>query len=570
MMRALRVSLYFATASLAACAPLPPGTAPSSASGVRAAEERVQVGSFAFIDGVAASRRFVYVAGSGGVAVYDRLTERWQSPGTRDLERELGRDAAFATSGLNGGGPIAVMAGDPLEDALWIGVPGAMLIYRPFTGQVQRVLLTGVPQRIVFERAGVSGGDALVLSGGQWTRISRVGIATPMNGAPIASQVLVPPSLSDLVVRYPTLRAQPQLLLRAQQANRPRRQFSITAGAASPDRNSELWLGTDGEGLFRFDPNFGQSTALPYGLLEPGAGALAPAANGIWVAGLGLSRRQGGLTFATTDLQQWRWIEGTIAVPLAGVRTFALATRGSRAFMATDRGLVHVQLDGDADMRAFTRLSGLPDDRVFAVAPREGGAWAGTARGLVFVSDDSVRVGDVGPVLLDGTAVYALQTTGSTLWAGTSVGLAVLSADPAAESALRLVTASDPALRRPIRALAFSDSVLLVATDDAVLTLDPRRVLSAAGTVAAQHLVPLDPRLVGDPTRVAIDDRAMALAGQGGVLLLSRTSGAVRALRMPVDVPGPVLDVLFQGEWLMLATPQGLVRYHRTDDGLVP
>ena len=40
---------------------------------------------------------------------------------------------------------------------------------------------------------------------------------------------------------------------------------------------------------------------MPYGLLDGGAGALAPAANGVWVAGLGLSPERGGLTFATAE-----------------------------------------------------------------------------------------------------------------------------------------------------------------------------------------------------------------------------------------------------------------------------
>jgi hypothetical protein len=31
-----------------------------------------------------------------------------------------------------------------------------------------------------------------------------------------------------------------------------------------------------------------------------------------------------------------------------------------------------------------------------------------------------------------------------------------------------------------------------------------------------------------------------------------------------------VLDVLAQRDWLFLATPQGLVRYRRTADGMVP
>ncbi|GAB1341708.1 hypothetical protein [Gemmatimonas sp.] len=584
-MRRFRSVLLAALTLVPACAPLPPGAA-SPGPGVSSFEERVHVGSFAIVDAVAVSQRFVYVAGSGGVAVFDRLAERWQQPRTRDLDRELLRDIGFGISGPAAGPPITAMAGDPADDAVWIGVPGAVISYRPFTGQVQRTPITGVPQRIVFERpgagGGLGGGDALVQSGGQWTRVSRLGLAMPATTLPASAQLVVPPTLGDLLARYPTLRAQPQLLLGADLANRPRRQFTLLAGAASPDRASELWLGTDGEGLMKVDPVFAQGADMPYGLIEPGAGALASAANGVWVASLGRSQRRGGLTFVTPDLQQWRWIDGTITVPLAGVRTFSLATRGPRAYLATDRGLVVAMLDGAQDMTAYTRLAGMPDDRVFAVQPRTGGVWAGTARGLVFVSDDSLEGAEgrgpsrrgPGRVLLEGTAVFALQALGNTLWAGTAAGLVRVAANPVDDIPAPTFVGRDAALRRAVRALATSDSLLLVATDEAVFRLSVSATsdggVAAPGNVVAERIIDLDPLLVGEPTRLAVDSRTVVLAGRDGALLYARGSGARRRLQIPADLPGPVLDVLLQGDWLFFATPQGLVRWRRSRDGLVP
>lgn len=548
--------LLAAALSVAACAPLPPGSAGAVASGggsYSRQDERQRIGSFASVQAVAVSRRYVFAASNSGIAMYDRIQERWLPPLTRDL--------GLAEQ------QITVIAGDPVEDALWIGVPGGVIVYRPLTEQVQRSIVTGVPEVIAFDRSGT--GDAFVRSGGQWTRVSRVGMATPMTGAPLAAQTFVPRSMNDLYAQFPTLRSQPQLLLRTQVPNRPLRPFALLSGAASPDRASEVWLGTDGEGLFRLDPNFLQGTPLPYGLMEPGVGALAPAANGVWAAGLGQSERHGGLTFATSDLQQWRWIEGTIAVPLVGVRTFALATRANRAWMGTDRGLTRVRLDNGNDITAWTVLDGLPDDRVLAVAPRGEGVWAGTLRGLVYVNDTSdtkaPRTRGLGVRLLDNMAVYALQFTGDTLWAGTDAGLIALpSPNTAVGGTLMRPAGADPALRRAIRSLAWSDSVLLAATDDAVLAVAPR------GGVEPQRVQALDALQVGRVTRVAIDERAMWLAGTEGVVMVSRTSGAVRVLRVGVDLPGPVLDVLAQQDWLFLATPQGLVRYRRTADGMVP
>ena len=520
-------------------------------------DERQRIGSFSNVQAVAVSRRYVFAAGSSGIAIYDRVLNAWLPPLTRD-------------DGLTDQ-QITVLAADPVEDALWLGVPGGVIMYRPLTAQLQRTIVTGVPELIAFDRSGTGAGngDAMVRAGGEWTRISRVGLATPMVRPPLANTLILPRTLNDLYTQFPTLRTQPSLLLRSQQSDRPLRNVQIVSGAASPERASEVWLGTAGDGLFRLDPAFMQSTPLPYGLMEPGVGALALAADGVWAAGLGQSLQRGGLSFVASDLQRFRWIDGTISVPLVGVRSLALVTRASRAWLGTDRGLVRVRLDGTQAMQAWGVLDGLPDNRVLSVATRDDGVWAGTARGLVYVSDSSdtrtVRTRGLGVRLLDNVPVHALQFTGDTLWIGTEAGLmAIASPNGTAGGAVSRPVGGDPALRRAIRALAWSDTVLLAATDDAVLRLAPR------GGVEPVRVDLLDVRQVGRVTKVAIDERTMWLAGTDGVVIVSRRDGATRVLRVPGDLPGPVLDMAVNRDYMWFGTSQGLIRLRRRGDGGLP
>lgn len=539
--------------TFAACAPIParseagPSLAASATGSYR--DERVLVGSFARLDGVAASRRFLYTTSSNGIGVYDRWSDRWLPP----LSRAEGLPDA----------PISVLAGDPVEDALWFGVPGALYSYRPQTTQLQQTILAGVPESIAFDRTGT--GDVMVRASGRWQRVSRLGMASTTPD-PDPATLLLPQSPAALLQTYPQLRIQLGQLLRTPQANRPLREPVLRGLVASPDRPSELWLATAGEGLYRVDPNTLQARAIPYGLLEPGVGALARAADGIWSAGLGLDADRGGLTFTTASLQQWRWIEGTIAVPLAGRRAFALASRGERLWIGTDRGLVRVTADRTADVRDWTRLAGLVDDRVLAVAPRGEGAFVGTPRGLQYVSDSvegkGIRSRSVGATLLANIPVAALLFVGDTLWAGTAAGLVAV-ADPVTPGGpSALVTVARP-LDRGVRALAWSDSVLVAVTDDAVWMLHPR---SATPVVRDDRLIVTS---VGQPTRIGIDDRSIILAGTQGVLSLSRTTGSTRLLRDGIDFAGPVLDLLLDRDWLWLATPQGLHRLARGSDGHV-
>jgi hypothetical protein len=550
------------------------GAASNPLGGFGRREERQRIGSFANVQAVAVSRRYVYAAGGSGIAIYDRILNSWLPP--------LTRDDGLADQ------QITAVAGDPIEDALWLGVPGGVLMYRPLTEQLQRTIVTGVPELILFDRTGTN--DAIVRAGGEWTRISRVGIATPLLRPPVAASLIVPRTLNDVLTQFPSLRTQPSLLLRTQQSDRqsdrqserPFRNVQIISGAASPDRVSEVFLGTAGDGLFRLDPAFMQSTPLPYGLIEPGVGALALAADGVWAAGLGLSPDRGGLSFASSDLQRFRWIEGTIAVPLVGMRALAMITRGPRAWLGTDRGLVRVRLDGAERLQMWSLLDGLPDERVLAVATRDNGVWAGTARGLVYVTDSidtradtrgdtrgetraALRTRGVGVRVLDNMPVHALQFTGDTLWVGTESGLlAITSPNGRSQNAVARPIGDDVALRRPVRALAWSDTVLLAATDDAVLRLAPR------GGVEPTRVDVLDVRQVGRVTRVAIDERTMWLAGTDGVVMVSRRDGATRVLRVPGDLPGPALDLVADRDWLWVGTPQGLVRFRRRGDGGLP
>ncbi len=534
------------------------GGAPGGGGSLR--EERVVVGEYATIEAVAAGRRFVFVAAAGGLAAYDRLLAAWLPP------------VAATRSGLDDR-PTAIAA-DPVEDAVWIGVPGGVLVWRPTVDQVQRTIIVGVPDLIAFDRG--MGGDALVRAAGQWTRVSRAGLATPLVGrAPAASSLVLPATLDDVYRRFPGLRSQLLLLLRDTAPGRPMRAAPATAGTLSPDRASEAWIGTATDGLWRVDPTFQQAEPLRFGLADRGVGALARAADGVWAAGLGQSPR-GGLTLASDDLQRWRWVEGTVAVPLAGVTARALAVRAGRAWVGAEQGLYHVALDAAVDpelgVTRWSTLDGLPSERVFAVAARDDGAWAGTARGLAFVAEGGDARGRPGRgrqpldtlprrvsrLVLENVPVRALQPVGDTLWIGSDAGLLAL---PGPEAELARPLGDDPALRRPVLALAWSDSVLVAATDDALLSLAPR------GGRPAGRWPGVDPRQVGQVTRLALDARALVMAGTEGVLVVERAGGGQRLLRVGPDLPAPALDVLATPAWLWIATPDGLVRWRRTGDG---
>jgi ligand-binding sensor domain-containing protein len=220
-----------------------------------------------------------------------------------------------------------------------------------------------------------------------------------------------------------------------------------------------------------------------------------------------------------------------------------------------------VQLSGARDFTAWSALDGLPADRVYAVAPRNDGVWVGTERGLAWVSDTSEtrdrRTRNVGRVLLENTPVRALAAIGDTLWIGTDAGLVAL---PGRTASLARPVTDDPAFQRPIRALAWSDTMLIVATDDQLLRIAPR-----GGSPPSR--INIDIPSMGYVTRIAIDENTIFVAGSNGILAMQRNGGLTRRLSVDSDIAGLPLDVAVSRDWLWIATTRGLVRVARNSDG---
>lgn len=532
------------------------GVGPARGGGSLRQEDRAVVSTFNEVTGVAASRRYVFSVTTGGLAIYDRTFAAWRPP------LSLGED-------LPRGRPSAVAA-DPASEGVWIGGVGTVTYYQAATDFATRSTVPGIVDLIAFDRRDLSGG-ALVRASGQWSRVTTTGFVSAIDPTqfPSARDIEVAPTLREVVQEFPALEAFGGLLTRDAQL----RSWPISAAAKSPDRTSELWVGTAGNGLFRVDPAFNRAEQLPFGLLDRGAGALALAADGVWIASLGESvSSRGGLTFASDDLQRWRWLEGTQQLSLAGTRIFRLDVREGLAWAATDRGLVRLDTHASGppsagDAVAWSATSGLPSDVVLSVAARPGGAWAGTSAGLVFVSDSasrrSARVGSVGPVLAAGAPVRALLATGDTLWVGTDLGLLLVPPGEQSAAVRPAALAAEPRLGQRVTALATSDTEVVVATSAALLRFDRRtgRLLPSIDVGAFAS--------AGGVRALAMDGGSVWAAGPSGVVVYARSSGATRFLGVPSDIPDEAFDVALGRDYAWVATRDGVVRLRRLRDGSV-
>lgn len=506
-------------------------------------EDRVVLTSANYIEAIGVSQRLVFAATREALAIYDRQFEAWQPPLELPIEISAGR--------------ISAIAGDPLEDAVWVGTFGTVLFYRPLIDVQITASVPGFPDVILFDARDLPAG-AFVRAGGSWYLVSRAGLVTPVTTAqlPPPTARIRQPTLQEVYARYPSLQNFQAVMTRDEQL----RSWPISAVGTAPE-TEQVWLGTAGNGMYRVDPRFGDAVHLPFGLLSEGAGALAPAADGVWVASYsGGSAGRGGLTFVRGDLQSWRWLEGGIDRPFTAVRSLDLAVRGRTAWVATDRGLFRVDIDAPLDVRRWSLTNGLPDDRVLAVAAVGTGAWAGTARGLAFIEAEGRGAGAVGRTMLPGIAVRALAVSGDTVWAATDGGLL---AALASDSSARRVTIDDSRLRRPLVAVTRFDSILVTASIDEAI------VVAGTRAIALPQLGRGQLGAVGRIAAVAADAQTIWIGGDRGAAVMSRESGVVRTLAVPSDIPAPILDVMLDENFAWVATRDGVVRLRRLPDGTV-
>ncbi len=534
-----------------ACGPVAGGGGAGAPARIDHSADRVVISRFTHITGVALTNRFAFVSSESGVATFDRLLQSWMPP----------------VSEPEPGPPRRVLgiAAHPLDDAVWIIEPGGLVRFEPTLGWSMRTTIVGTIDGILFDRRDPRGG-IFVRSFGRWLRVSATGLATPIapTELPPPDDRLTPTTIEELARRRPALGGYARLLTRDARM----RSWEPSAADEAPD-GSEIWLGTWGHGVFRVDPEFLRSVHEPYGLLERGAGALALATDGVWIAGTGDPRASAtGLVFASTDLRDWAWQTPGVASGLDGAMPHAIALRGRRAWVATDRGAVRLELDGAPLPRALTSAGGLPSDDVLSMLPRLDGLWIATSRGLVFVRErweDAPLPGApeiVGAPVLSGTPVRGLVGVGDTLWIASDAGLLLLAPGEGRGPSRPASSVGEPRLGRPMLAIAASDSVVAVATESEVLLLNARTGVIIRTPAAANA------RAVGRPRTLEIDAHSLWLGGDRGVLVVDRVSGASRTLSVPGNLPGRVRDIALGELVAWIATDEGVVRLRRAGGGM--
>jgi hypothetical protein len=562
--RTLRATAVLCALFALACATASSNTGSGAATAARRAfslraGDRIVIPPMTVVRAIAMTDRYTFVATPAALGVYDRRFNEWQPPLTR----------------IDGWPEIAVtaMMADPADpSAVWFAAENFVFHYRVGFGDVVRAL---VPERVVpsaffVDPADMAAGVVVGGSSGLY-RVSATGFVQPYNPPPVAAPRpggtrarIVPQSVPAVYAQYPSLQNFERMLTQ----DKALRTWPVLSAASSPT-NSEVWLGTAGGGLFKVDPLFSRSEQMPFGLIGEGAGAIARAADGVWIGSLGNGiTPRGGLTFTDNELRTWRWIDGGMASPLSGARITSIMSWGATVWVASDRGVVQLDARTGDVLHRWDDMSGLPSAIALAVEATPDGAWVGTLRGLAFVhaaerAPGGGRAVDVDPPVLVGSAVHALTRRGDTLWVASDAGVHVL--PPGADQARRLrASTSDARLNLAVSAIATADSIVVIATSNGEVL----RIHTATGDVLdAASFVNAAP--VGRIYGLALDARTIWVAGERGVIGMRREGGVQQFFAAGRDLPSDAFGVTLTPQYVWIATRDGAVRLRRDDDGMI-
>ncbi len=492
-------------------------------------DERVVITDFSTVEAVAATDVVLYVVTPRGIGMYDRRFNRWEPPVTRLDGYPLVR--AFA----------ALV--DPIDESLWIAADVGLIHYQPRLRLLETIPVAGGVREIAVDERDVFAGFYL-RAGRTWEFLPRGGIVTrPARQLPRADRQLRTVTVPELEKQYPAL-----VSMRASQLIDDRlRQYRFSA-ATEVRRTNEVFLGTDGYGVFRLDLLTMSFERLPFGLLAPAAASVAVGEEGVWVGSGGGSARS-GITFVSRDFQEFAYDEGRAVTGLGSVVVRDIMIRGRDVWAATDGGVV--QLGPGGPVNRLTASRGLASDRTAALAEGAQGVWVGTGLGLAYVSDDGVveRVGSSGVV-----TVTALAAQGDTVWVGSRQGLGVSSV-----GMTRVVVPPEvrdvAELSDETVALAIADGTVIAATSEIVAWRRPGGGWQVDGVPGVR---------LGALTALAADSAGVWVAGDRGIGRFAYESRDYVFLDTPGDFPGRVRDIAVDDTYLWVATDGGLTRFRRT------
>lgn len=500
--------------------------------------DRAVIGSMSEVYAVASSFDRLYVVGSDQVIYREPLRNEWvgpfQAPGWGELQTARGSII------------------DPFDRSLWIVTAGGWLRYDPVLDLWDRGFLTGTPRVAGFDRSRPGSGLYFRLGDG-WVVAERGGGgAFPATTPPRANDLILVPTINDLVRSNPQLAPMASGMLMGPGL----RPVPLTAAAPATELGG-WWLGTRGGGLLFLPHGSAIPESKPWGLPGPIVGGVFGVPGGAWLATSRTAEGGGAVVHVSEDLGTFQWFMGDRVFGHSFQTVLALTVVDSLIWVVHERGLLALDRRGQRvrEVQMEGRSPVFNGVIISAVAARQGRMVVSSNEGLLEITDS----GATRFAQNFGVAALALSISGDTTWVGTFQGL--FAHLPGMDQP-RLAPGweDSPGFRTMIGGLLWHGDTLVALGERSIFSRDP-----STGRWTRGADLPSD---LGRPRAMANGEQGIWIAGSRGLVFVRLNGVVVRRVRIGDALPGDPRALSVSGEWLWVGTTKGLVRLRR--EGLEP
>lgn len=337
----------------------------------------------------------------------------------------------------------------------------------------------------------------------------------------------------------------------------------------------DLWLGTDGLGLWKGRLDTRRIERLPYGLARSNVTALRFDGDDIWIGGLPAgsfygdfetSPRNDGITLWRGD-DSFDYFRAAFDVSIHSDRVRSIDLNERMVVFATDGGLLKYDRKND-NWTTYGVGDNLLSELVHKVVFEDDRLWIGTEDGLNFVDskDDDFTIHRYEAEGLFGTAVYDIGLHGPWMWLTTEEGIFLL--DPLFDSvsrfsALGTNVAGGANLLQPVRVVDFHASQAWFGSELGIVRY---------GTSSDMwNMEVLDPSFLKDGINdIYVDELYIWVATNQGLFRQNRSKRKWVLFTKKDGLASNIIhEIVPDGDYIWFATSAGLTEFHWKQDRLM-
>lgn len=317
------------------------------------------------------------------------------------------------------------------------------------------------------------------------------------------------------------------------------------------DSWSTLWIGTWGLGAARADIDNRKIRRLNFGLLYNDITTICLKDSVLWMGGLIDSAYRTGVTGFDWRSNQFSYVEFTADQNLFNSDIYDLSADGDSLYAATSEGVWVIDMKEGKFVKRLSRRAGIPDDLVLSVLASDHYLFTGTQFGLGILEMFTDTSDQVSHVLMPSATVNCLEKIDEDIWIGTDNGVFRYSLD---RKKIGRLSADELAGFWHITDFYQAGGKMWVAGEHELASID---LATAAINVYPEVLNYSDVRAV------AAVDTLVAVATGNGLLLIYDGEKTRHQLFTKNDgiISNDIRDLVFDGDYLWLATDRGLTRF---------